>query len=117
LKVKDSRPSLLASTDHGSLVMCLGYREPGEEAWTIWLAVPCQKIEALAHNVSWAGYQRYLRRVGPPTDEIVSACRSALGSAGLLVDEELPPAGEEPLHGLPGAFTEFVRAVAVTMRT
>ncbi|MGH8018174.1 MAG: hypothetical protein ACREIA_07760 [Opitutaceae bacterium] len=114
--LKDDGPLAGMICKDRRLFICLCFREPGEDAWTVWLASHLESSGALIHNVRWARYVRYLHRQDVDDPGVIDACRQALAVS--LVQAPEPMLDELENHEVvPEPIAQFVHAIAVRMRT
>lgn len=109
LRLEETSSHHLTELRKGTVALCLVYREPWNDSWTIVKAVDTDESTVFAHAVSWADFQRELdgSRVDGST---VRSIRHALGSepatgsrsAEPNIEQRLLPVAREMLRLLRG---------------
>jgi hypothetical protein len=109
LRLEQSSSFQIAKRRAGTLALCLAYREPWDDSWTIVKAMDTDQSNVVAHAISWADFQRELdgSRVDGPT---LRSIRQALSSDAFHgkhsvepnIEQRLVPAAREMLRLLRG---------------
>jgi hypothetical protein len=85
VQVEFVNPGVMQACRPGIPAMVLAYLQPGEDIWTAWKVSETDAATALSHGIAWAAHRRSLVGLNV-TDEVIGACRLALGAVDLVVD-------------------------------